>query len=232
MKKKIKIGIIAIICLLLAGIVLISGYIQKKPEQEKSEQTSKKLGEMPIKSATPIFYSNMVVDSDSKAQQVFNENFEEIIDAIKTKLREDDYFIKYYSSGLKLTCIENNIFLSDYTKFEKRKFEHFSSCWIEFEKFDKEQYTFITPIAPKDKEWKYENEKVLIKNVRCKEMPSGQTISSPVEMLDATYDELKEYFSAHCKKGITETFEPFGYNLKFIMDYNGTVYLAGGYCPK
>ena len=209
-------GIIAVI-----GIILVSGCIQEKEEQPP--------GGMYVKTAVPIFYSNITIDSDSKAQQVFNENFEKIIDNIKINLEENEYFIRHYPD-LKLTCIKNNILLSNYTKFEKRKFEYFSSHWIG--DFEEEKYTFVVPIAPKDREWKYENEKVLIKKVKCRGMPPEQQMTLPAEMINATYDELKKYLSIHCKEGIIETWEPLGYSLRFIMDSNGTIYMAGSYCPK
>ncbi len=210
----------------LVLIVLVSGCIQK--ETNTNETIT---GGMPVKGAVPIFYSNITINSDSKAQEVFNENFEEIVNNVKINLENDEYFIRHYS-GLRLICIENSILLSNHTKFERRKFEYFSTHWIGFEEFDKEQYTFIVPIAPKDRKWKYENEKVLVEDIRCKGMPSGQQMMLPIEMINATYDELKEYLSIHCKEGIIETWEPLSYSLRFIMDSNGTVYMAGSYCPK
>ena len=218
MKQKylLILGIVVVL-----SIILISGCIQEKTEQPPSG--------MYVKTAVPIFYSNITVDSDSKAQQIFDENFEEIIEVVETKLEKDDYFIRHYS-GLKLTCIENNILLSTYPKFEKRKFEYFSTHWVG--DFEEEKYTFVVPIAPKDKEWKYENEKVLIKDVKCEGMPSGQSMMIPIEMANASYDELKEYLSNNCEKGIVETWIALGYNLRFIMDSNGTIYMAGSYCPK
>lgn len=212
------IGIMAVIILAVA-IVL---YVQ----QPKGTDT----GGMYVKNAIPIYETNQNIDSDSKAQEVFNENFDLIIDATKQTLKSTacDIFpnasVCYNMSevffGIKIPCIENNKILFDKIKFERRAYQKgdkpFGSFWHGY--FDKEQYTFKVYIIEQGEEWKEENGEIYTSTTTCKDPAEAGSINVETGEL-------------YCASGITQSWK-LSYNLKFIMDSKGTVYLAGEYCPK
>ena len=197
--------------IIVIGTILISSCIKEKTDTGDT-------GGVPVKDAVPVYETNQNIDSDTKAQQVFNENFEEILNNVKIKLEEDEYFIRHYS-GLKRSCIENNEILSNKIKFERRAYQkdgkRFGSFW--YGGFDKEQYTFKVYVIDQGEEWKEENREVYTSTTTCKDLAEAGT----------TNVETGELY---CASGITQSWK-LSYNLKYILDSEGTVYLAGEYCP-
>ena len=209
----------------LLGIILISGCIQEKIDIGST-------GGMPIKGAYDIYEIGQNIDSDSKAQQVFNENFDIIINATKQTLNSTIcnivenvsvcFNMNKVFSGITVSCIENNEILSDKIKFEKRTYQkdgkRFGSFWHDFDNFDKEQYTFKVYVINQGEEWKEENGEIYTSTTTCKD---------PSEAGDTN----RETGELYCASGIVQSWK-LSYGLKYIMDSKGIVYLAGGYCPK
>ena len=152
----------AFLSFIIFGIILISGCTQ--------DENIKTISTTPtVKTAIQIYNINQTINSDNKAQILFYENFNTIINATKQiVMTENSPF-----SGIKASCIENNEILLDKIYFEKRTFQkgddRFGSFW--FGDFNKEQYTFKI------------------------------------------------------------NFKHNTYNLKYLMDSEGIIYLAGEYCP-
>lgn len=209
--------------LVILGVILISGCIQEKTGTGRT-------GGPPLKGAIPIFYSNVTIDSDSKAQQVFNENFDVVIDATKQTLKSTAcdiysnasvcYNMSKVFSGIKIPCIENNEILSDKIKFERRAYQkdgkRFGSFW--YRNPDKEQYTFKVYVINQGEQWKEENEEIYTSTTTCKDPSEAGTTNM-------------ETGESYCASGIVHSWK-LSHNLKYIMDSKGTIYLAGGYCPK
>ncbi len=188
----------------LLAIVLISGCIQKVSDQGK--------GGSVVGTAMPIanvIVENYTLDSKENVKDFFERNYESIISSTKSTIIADP--AERFSPSVE--CLENRTVLSQFITVEKRKW-NYDNIWIG--SGDEEKFVIKLPVVSENDKWKYENGKVLISYISCK---------NPTELMVIDENTGKAY----CSSGTTESWKESGY-LKFLMDDYGTIYFAGGYC--
>ncbi len=154
----------AFLALAIFGVILVSGCIGEKSENISSEGSGGRYMKTPV----PVYESNQAIDSDAKAQQVFNENFNAIINATKqTVVAYSNLF-----SGIKVSCIENNDVLFDKINFERMTYQNGNESVV--------QYRVKVYIAEKGAEWKEENGNIVTDKKTCKEMTVNETTGERV----------------------------------------------------
>ena len=147
-----------------------------------------------ISSAIPILKINVIPATTEEVKGVFFQNYEKIINNTKS------------------FCFEKNttIFFPNYLKVEKRVWQG-DMFWIG--KTKEEKFIINLPFVSKEKKWKYENGKVLVSYLTCKD---------PTEVMVMEERTGKAY----CSSGIIEVWKESKY-LKFLLE-NDTIYFAGG----
>lgn len=231
MKKVVLISIIIIAIALVCALIFSYGQQPSKEiteiyEEIQEQATDKGTTGDYVMSAEPIYENSIRIDSDSKAKLIFNNDLASIVNMTEQALllrvcrrvpNSDTpacYNVNESFPSIRVSCIENNLIMYDTIKFERRSYERdgkrFGSYW--YGEFNEEKYTFTVPVVPKGKEWKELNGSIYYPTITCKD-PSEQVVSGSL-----------------CSSGTIKTWKINPHRLLYIMDSNGTIYFAGGYC--
>jgi len=211
------------LALAILGIILVSGCVQKG-----NVVTAPLVLEPNITCGPTTTCLSLNSQSSGEnlyaSKSIFLGNYDAVIDGSKKVIISEGFMPSM------LKCIEERTALEQYISIEKRKWND-DYAWVgnkelfvielpvvSSDDISKELAKLGPNIPPSNEEinWTYEDGRVLVSQITCKNTTEQAVIEN-------------ETGKPSCSSGTTETWKESGF-LTFLMDEEGVIYFAGGYC--